>query len=79
MLEVPYWTLTELAGHGRRIETSAGRPPGHAGGGDRGVTGEPTNAELARLLEAIRAELGALREGQDGLVRAVTALGPDGG
>ena len=61
----------ELAGYGPPPEAS-GAAGGDAGNGER-AAGAPTNVELTRLFEAVHARLGELKEGQEGLARAVAA------
>lgn len=62
----------ELTGYGRPSE--ACRAPGGDAGDRERALGTPTSAELTRLLEAVHARVGELREGQEGLARAVAAL-----
>lgn len=83
VLEIPYWSLMELAGYGQPADESGDDSPLHVRGTSRRAPsrggsapgGDPTNAELMRLLEALHAELADLREGQEGLARAVAGLG----
>lgn len=76
VLGVPYRTLMELAGYLDPEPVALARAedqPTAPEGEDRmkSATGAeaPTNAEIVRLLEALRSELGALRHGQEELLK----------
>jgi len=60
VLEVPYPTLMALAGYLDPKEMSMNPPA---------ATTAPTNAEIVRLLEELRAELSELRRGQEELAK----------
>jgi len=74
---VPYPTLMALAGyldHPKPAAGAKGTRDGKPGGkGERmtqSTTGDvATNAEIVRLLQAVQAELGELRRGQDELAK----------
>jgi len=57
VLDVPYWTLMERAGYVEPKEPAVSATPA------------PTNAEIVRLLQAIREELARLAERQEELAR----------
>ena len=71
VLEIPYWTLMDLAGY---VPAGQAGPPRRAGRKENNVshqsgTESPTNAEIVRLLQEITAELQRLEHNQDGLAR----------
>jgi transcriptional regulator with XRE-family HTH domain len=81
---VPYATLMTLAGYLDDEGPAAGaeEAPDHASGtkerpmaqSTRG--GDPTNAEIVRLLQAVQAELGELKRGQNELVKRLGKAAP---
>jgi transcriptional regulator with XRE-family HTH domain len=71
VLEIPYWTLMDLAGY---VPAGQAGRPRRAGRKEttvshRSGTESPTNAEIVRLLREITAQLERLEDNQDGLAR----------
>jgi transcriptional regulator with XRE-family HTH domain len=81
---VPYRTLMALAGYLDHSEPAAGAdgtPDGIPSRKEKPMkqsttSGVPTNAEIVRLLQAVRAELGELRRGQDELAKRLGKATP---
>jgi len=84
VLGVPYRTLMTLAGYLDRAEPAAGAegtPHGIPGTKEKPMTQSttravPTNAEIVRLLQTVRAELGELRRGQAELAKKLGKATP---
>ena len=81
---VPYPTLMTLAGYLDHAEPAAGAeatPDGIPGTKEKPMkqsttSGVPTNAEIVRLLQAVRAELGELKRGQNELAKRLGKATP---
>lgn len=78
VLEIPYWTLMELAGY---LPVAEARPPRPAHVKEDPVsqptrTDGPTNAEIVRLLQEIAARLERLEHNYDELARLLQKGAP---
>jgi len=84
VLGVPYLTLMTRAGYLDHSESAAGAEgtrdgtPGRKGKPMKQATtsGVATNAEIVRLLQAVQAELGELRRGQEKLAKRLGKVSP---
>ncbi len=84
VLGMPYPTLMTLAGYLERAEPAAGAEPApDATPGTKEkpmkqatTSGDPTNAEIVRLLRAVQAELGELKRGQNELAKKLDKATP---
>ena len=73
VLEIPYWTLMDLAGY---VPSGQARPSHRAGRKEDTVSqpnrdDSPTNAEIVRLLQEMTAQLERLEQSQERLARLV--------